>query len=204
MDTKFLVLLIGYLSASQYCGLGSFPVSYLFTWYTEICTQHLLKICVLSLSDEKGTVPLLQAVSHNHLPLAALLIHYNCSLNVEGTVALSRTESQQLSPLQCAVIRGYSEMCTLLVEAGSDVTHLAYLLTNENVPPALVEDCDLWLWLRDCSSTPQPLIVLCRQTVRHCLGLNISQKLASLAIPDYIVQCILLTNTLQPFWGETG
>ena len=100
----------------------------------------------------------------------------------------------EMTPFRYAVTLEYWHFAEMLVFAGYDLHHEQYLLTNEDVPVALILNCEFWTRLLERLATPTPLCVSCRNYIRHILKMPLKPKVDSLPIPSKLKDFLMLKD----------
>ena len=163
------------------------------------------------LVDDKNVTPLLVAASNNFVSVAKELLLRNCCIDTLGEIKIERT-SLTLTPFKCALLKGYVDMCRLLVLSGYGLQNEGYLFRGQQrsgsqdsnasndsneIPSVLVEDAVFSAWLHDQAHTPWSLAILTRSCIRLLLGKPFKLRLEALPLPRAIKDYLLMKELLQ-------
>ncbi|XP_041358312.1 ankyrin-3-like [Gigantopelta aegis] len=139
--------------------------------------------------------PLSLAVDVQNIPIIKLLLHENCRLNIVGN---SNHTLIPQTPLQIAFERANLNVIKLLMKAGCKVE--ASWLKPRNLSASLLQNQCVLHWIEDYCRTVQPLLHMCRVTVRNTIGPGIKDKLENLCaeavIPRRLADYLMLTDLL--------
>lgn len=130
-------------------------------------------------SSTPGDTPLLRAVVHYHPALAAALFSRGADPN------LSSLYSCPIDILTLAIRNGYEKLARSLVRGGLDFNRIRLDPDSQNE------------WLIRYKSRPRPLIDSCRLVIRRFLGEDVSQRIATSALPEHLKKTILLKECIQ-------
>lgn len=158
--------------------------------------------------ENENRTPLLVAVMWNRPTIVVLLVDANCELDVPAVLSYfmryRMPNETSRTPLEAAVLKGYYDVCQILVMAGSDVnvllnfTRSDIMLSLTTSMEAVVDpDHDYGHWL-DSVSQPRSLKQISRIAVRKHLGPVHKKDLKTLRLPDVLHNYLLLPE-LAPF-----
>jgi len=154
--------------------------------------------------ENENRTPLLVAVMWNRPTVVVLLIDANCELDVPAVLSYfmryRMPNETSRTPLEAAVLKGYYDICQILVAAGSDVNVLLNFSRNDIVlslaTSTLESTVDPAEWL-DTVTKARSLKQISRVAIRKHLGPIHKKDLRTLRLPDALHQYLLLPELAQ-------
>ena len=154
--------------------------------------------------ENENRTPLLVAVMWNRPTVVVLLIDANCQLDVPAVLSYfmryRMPNETSRTPLEAAVLKGYYDICQILVAAGSDVSVLLKFTRSEIIlsltTSTLESTVDPGEWL-DSVTKVRSLKQISRVAIRKHLGPIHKKDLRTLRLPDALHQYLLLPELAQ-------
>ena len=142
----------------------------------------------VNLTDRLNTTALHYASARSHANIARELIANGSSTNTNTPFSFS-------SPLKYLIADKHYSVAKSLVLAGCDMKSEGKWLREwyKNQETLSRAEADFRQWLKEYTSSPPRLLVLCRQSVRQSLGDRyLGIKVAKLPIPKYLADYLLI------------
>ena len=152
--------------------------------------------------DTNGASPLHVAISNENVEAILWLLKHNCQLKQQtraetlpGVLSSVITNKRiTLTPLMLAIHLSNRRIVELLINCGAECRNLGWLLVY----------CQgfklLWEFLKECTSKPMPLQILCRTVIRRTVGQRIMELFENfdcLPLPSSVKRYILIEEELR-------